>query len=39
VLATAKKITALYHVSFKNYIIGDTLLPRDWGNAIESLDR
>ncbi|PKP32393.1 MAG: hypothetical protein CVT99_05065 [Bacteroidetes bacterium HGW-Bacteroidetes-16] len=29
---------ALYHVSYKNYNIGDTILPGDWGNAIKSLD-
>lgn len=28
----------LYHVSYKNYNIGDTILPGDWGNVIKSLN-
>jgi len=28
----------LYHVSFKNYNLGDALSPGDWGNAVKSLD-
>lgn len=29
---------ALYHVSYKNYDIGETISPGDWGNTIKSLD-